>query len=91
MEKNNMKIYRITLQDYLGDRIFAYCSSIKEALKVFKKCFYECKKCRDGEMTLEDAWDWFGGSCVEIDIPSSDWEHDIGGYINIDKLINKGK
>ena len=42
-------------------------------------------------MTLEDAWDWFGGSCVEIDIPSSDWEHDIGGYINIDKLINKGK
>ena len=91
MEKNNMKIYRITLQDYLGDGIVAYGSSIKEALKVFKKCFYECKKNNSGQMTLAEAWEYFGGSCCEIDIPSSDWEHDVGGYIDIDKLINKGK
>ena len=42
-------------------------------------------------MTLAEAWEYFGGSCCEIDIPSSDWEHDVGGYIDIDKLINKGK
>ena len=86
-----MKIYKITLHEYLGDDIVAYGSSIKEALKVFKKCFYYYKKSRDGEMKLAEAWDWFGGCCVEIDIPSSDWEHNIGGYIDIDKLINKGE
>ena len=86
-----MKIYKITLPEYLGYGIVAYGSSIKDALKVFKKCFYNYKNNNNGELTLPKAWDWFGGSCVEIIVPCSDLEDGVGRYINIDKLINKGK
>ena len=62
------EIWLAQLPEYMGYGLYVVGTSEKEAMRVLRKEFQKWKKDLNGEYTFPKAWEYFGGSCEQVQL-----------------------